>query len=85
MKVDEDAVGAIAAEIRNYLAAHPEAADSISGIHRWWLPPKFAAEHASVIEQALERLLSASLIRVRHLPDGASVYGSIERDPAALR
>jgi hypothetical protein len=85
MKVDEDAVAAIAAEIRSYLAAHPEAADSVAGIHRWWLPPKFSAEHSSAVEQALDRLVLASLVRVRYLPDGATVYGGIERDPLAPR
>ena len=85
MKVDENAVDAIAAEIRSYLAAHPEAADSVAGIHRWWLPPEFSAEHSSVVEQALHRLVLAGLVSVRCLPDGATVYGSIERDPSALR
>lgn len=85
MKVDADAVDVIAAEIRSYLAAHPEAADSVAGIHRWWLPPKVSAEHSSVVEQALDRLVLASLVRVRYLPDGAIVYGGIERDPSAPR
>lgn len=85
MTVDEDAVHAIAAEIRNYLAVHPDAADSVAGIHRWWLPPKFSAEHSSVVEEALDRLVFASLIRARHLPDGAIVYGSIERDTSEPR
>lgn len=84
MTVDEDAVGAIATEICSYLAAHPGAADSVAGIHRWWLPPKFAEEHSTTVEQALDRLVAASLVRVRYLPDGASVYGSIGATPSAL-
>lgn len=80
MKVDENAVDAIAAEIRAYLAAHPNSADSVAGIHRWWLLPEFSAEHSSMVEQALDRLVLAGLVSVRCLPDGATIYGSIERD-----
>ena len=85
MTVDEDAVGAIATEICSYLAAHPGAADSVAGIHRWWLPRKFAEQRSTMVEQALDRLVAAGLVRVRYLPDGASVYGSIGATPSALR
>jgi hypothetical protein len=85
MALDKDAVGAIATEIRRYLVAHPDAADSVTGIHRWWLPRRYSAEHASVVEQALQRLISENIVRVRHLPNGASVYSSAERDSSARR
>ena len=85
MTADVDAVAAVAAEICSYVAAHPEAADSVAGIHRWWLQPKFSAEHASVVEQALGRLVAAGVVRECFLPDGTSVYGSAERDPSVSR
>ena len=30
-------LGELAAQITSYLAAHPNARDTVEGVHRWWL------------------------------------------------
>ncbi len=83
MTKDDGAVNAIAAEIRNYLVVHPDAADSVAGIHRWWLQPKWSAERSSVIEEALEQLVDDGNVRALSLPDGTTVYGRRDRSSMA--
>jgi len=35
--VDDDAIDTLAREVAAYLATHPDAADTVDGISRWWL------------------------------------------------
>lgn len=85
MSGEKSAIDAVASEIIGYLCTHPEAADSVSGIHRWWLQSKFSTEHSWVVEQALSKLVEAGVVRVRLLSDGTRVYGSNERNPSTSR
>jgi hypothetical protein len=77
--VDEGAVGAVEDELRRYLLAYPGAADTASGIQKWWLPDRFAEEPAQRIQEALGRLvLGGVLVRVA-LPDGRTLYAAPDR------
>ena len=71
---DDDAVKSIAETIEAYLDANPEAADSAEGIARWWLPPALAEESPAMVEDALERLVTAGVILRRPMPDGRVLY-----------
>lgn len=72
---DEDPVAAAMKAILAYLRAHPQAKDTAAGIVQWWLPTGAAAAQLSVVQEALERLAAAGLIRAKTLPGGAVVYG----------
>ena len=66
---------AIAREIRRYLDAHPDAADTSDGVRQWWLSPEAAAAGAEAVRRALDRLVADSEMVSRVLVDGAIVYG----------
>jgi hypothetical protein len=71
---DDDAVQTIAETIEAYLDVNPDAADSAEGIARWWLPPALAEESPAMVEDALERLVAAGVIRRQPMPDGRVLY-----------
>lgn len=65
----------VAQEIRRYLDAHPDAADTLDGVVQWWLSPATATAGPETVRRALEKLAAAALIGTRVLVDGAVVYG----------
>ena len=58
----------------SYLQRHPQAADTLDGIVRWWLPQQRYSVAQARIEAALRRLVSQGLIRQRRLPTGDALY-----------
>ena len=74
-----DTVCAIAAAIRRYVIAHPEAADTLEGIHRWWLLPTLHEESVVSVEQAVERLVAEGVLRQMSLEDGRVIYSYARR------
>ena len=77
---DGDAVAAVMGEILAYLGTHPLASDTAEGIVQWWLPHGSVAPQPREVNEALERLAAAGLIRAEALPGGAVVYGGIDGD-----
>ena len=75
----EDAVTAIADELRCYLVAHPGAADTAAGIRKWWLPGRFAEAPPHRIQEALGRLVSGGVVVPVALPDGRTLYAAPDR------
>lgn len=72
----------VCAAIRDYLASHPDAADSVEGIRQWWLPHTLGHVPPEVLSQVLDRMVRrAELSRVR-LPDGQDLYAA-PRPPSA--
>lgn len=69
-----DDVETIASAIREHLANHPRAADSVTGIMRWWWQPQRYAHERERVVAALERLASEGVLTVRHNPDGEALY-----------
>lgn len=59
-------------ELRRYCAEHPNAADTVDGIQRWWLAD-FACSRQD-IELALGELVKRGEFAERSLPDGSIVY-----------
>jgi hypothetical protein len=60
--------------VRQYLAQHPDAADSPEGILRWWLPKELQRVPIDLLRQALEILVVTGEVHNRTLPDGTSLY-----------
>ena len=50
-------VAAVAAAIRRYLNEHPNAADTVEGIARWWLSGSSGNERLADVERAMELLV----------------------------
>lgn len=55
--------------IREYLTQRPESADTIEGIHRWWIHWPGLAESPVVTQIALERLAAAGEIESFNIGD----------------
>jgi hypothetical protein len=68
------AVADIAHAIERYLASHPQAADSLEGIRRWWLMRQRYEESAQQVQAALEQLLREGVVVKRVLSDGQVLY-----------
>jgi hypothetical protein len=71
-------VGRVAQWISDYLAEHPDAADTAEGVQRWWLAPRYGEVALEVVVQALEILQRSGLVSIRAIA-GRNVYG---RGPA---
>lgn len=64
----------IAAEIRRYLASHPNATDSLDGVQRWWLVQGAVEAPTLSVQQALDLLIHEGTVMKKVLPDGTAVY-----------
>ena len=60
--------------ILEYLVNHPQAADSVEGVTRWWLAHNGSAPASSDVESALATLVERGLLRRVELPDGTVLY-----------
>jgi len=67
-------VAAARAAIVRYLERNTNAADSIDGIARWWLPAEQLRADRATVEQAIETLVADGLVEAAHLPDGTILY-----------
>lgn len=64
----------VANTVLSYLRAHPDAADTLEGITRWWLPRQRFERERNRIESVLQALTARGELYVRRLPDGAALY-----------
>jgi Fe2+ or Zn2+ uptake regulation protein len=60
--------------ILEYLVNHPQAADSVDGVTRWWLARNGSAPARAEVERALATLVERGLLRRVELPDGTVLY-----------
>jgi Fe2+ or Zn2+ uptake regulation protein len=60
--------------ILEYLVNHPQAADSVDGVTRWWLARNGSAPVRAEVERALATLVERGLLRRVELPDGTVLY-----------
>jgi Fe2+ or Zn2+ uptake regulation protein len=61
-------------DILDYLVNHPQAADSVDGVTRWWLAQNGTAPPQAEVERALATLVERGLLRRVELPDGTVLY-----------
>ena len=70
----EERVGRLCEAIRRYLASHPLAADTPTGIRQWWLGGADEDATDGELEDALDRLVAAREMRLTVLADGLVLY-----------
>jgi len=63
-------------KICNYLAAHPQAADTVDGVCQWWLEGSGVYPSRLEVFQALEKLVQSGIVRKSILGDGKEIYAS---------
>ncbi len=66
-------IDAIANAVRSYLDQHPDAADTVDGIAKWWLPAPWCVDPDSV-QSALTRLEAQGAVSRRTLADQHVLY-----------
>ena len=64
----------IAQDILAYLAAHPEAQDTMEGIVEWWLLEQEIRRSTALVNAALAELISQGLVLERRGRDGRIHY-----------
>jgi hypothetical protein len=67
---------AIAGEIDRYLEKHPNSADSLTGVARWWLTRQRYEDALEDIQAALEYLETQQAIFKQVNSDGTIIYRS---------
>lgn len=60
--------------IERYVAQHPGAADSATGIAQWWLPEMGIDASMDDVTQALEILVDRGVLESRPVPGGQPIY-----------
>lgn len=60
--MDEQSILAVAKEIRRYLDSRPESADTVDGIHHFWINWSGLPESRLVTAAALELLLAEGVV-----------------------
>ncbi len=73
-------VAAIAQEINRYLDSHPNAADSLKGVLRWWLLRQRYEDSVETVCAALEYLVAVGEVSKTVTPKGKAVYSRVKRD-----
>jgi hypothetical protein len=76
---DTERVERIAQQLAAYFDTHPNASDSIEGVH-WWIPT-LATEPPTLIEQALELLVARGVARKKTPPGGGTAYSAAKKKP----
>ena len=66
----------IADQIECYLKNHPNAADTVEGISKWWLLGEGIEVSNLIVQQALDYLGSKSAVKCNDNPCGNKVYSS---------
>lgn len=64
----------LALQILSYLAANPEANDTVEGIEQWWLLEQRIHEQTARVERALSELAAAGLVAASRGADGRTRY-----------
>jgi hypothetical protein len=78
-KDEEAVVRDIVRALREYLDRRPDAADSIKGMHRWWLPASLQDEAPSLVHAAVAELVADHTLRRVVQEDGRVIYSSGRR------
>jgi hypothetical protein len=81
--VHNDATDTLVREVMTYLSMHPDAADTVEGILRWWLTRVRVEEAAADVQRALDMLVERRVVVKRQLPDGRIIYSATPRPDRA--
>ena len=69
----DDAGAEIEGLISSYAASHPNAADTLEGVHAWWVGARVPGATRAEVEMACLRLVDAGVIERAELPDGVTL------------
>jgi hypothetical protein len=75
-EINDSDVQKIAGQIEFYLKKHPNAADTIVGIAKWWLPEQGVEVSNLMVQQALNYLSSKLVVKFNTNFNGIKVYSS---------
>ncbi len=64
----------MAEQIVRYLESHPDAADCLEGIAKWWIPQQQYIESIEKIHKALNYLVENGIVTRKTLSDGSDIY-----------
>lgn len=64
----------ITSEIMTYLANHPNAADTLDGVAKWWLLDRADKLQLGQVKQALDELVAKGLVAAQKGGDSKIVY-----------
>lgn len=70
MHGDEGARENVAQALLRYLQAHPDAADTLEGVVKWWLPRQRYLDAFECVEAALELLVQREMVEKFPGPSG---------------
>lgn len=79
----DDTDDAVVQALLAYLHAHPQAADSLHGVARWWVGQDDGVDIQRV-RRALEHLVEAGQVRHERWADGTEWYCGLAQSPARL-
>jgi hypothetical protein len=65
--MDDNRVQFAVKAIQDYLTTHPESADTIEGVHQWWIQWPAIPESIATTATALTQLEHAALIERRRI------------------
>ena len=80
MYAENPDIDAVAATIRRYLLDHPNAADTLQGVARWWLSGDAGEEWLSKVQRAIEQLVNRGEMVRKTLRDGTVIYERNKQD-----
>jgi hypothetical protein len=63
----EERVSSVAREIEQYLAAHPQALDSLEGIATWWVLRQRIRTEVGLVRAALGQLMAAGVVSAEQI------------------
>jgi len=72
-KTDDEEIVIVAAQVAEYISAHPDAADSAIGITKWWFKRQQLERAVEQVERALEYLVAEGVL-VRKKIAGTTIY-----------
>lgn len=80
MEREDPDVARIAQEIKAYLDANPQAAETLDGIVHWWLLRQRFEDAWNQVERALDYLSEEGFVTKGAQPSGEIVYSSTRRN-----
>lgn len=74
MLKDSEKISELAIEISGYLDTHPNAADSLEGVTKWWLNPSKKSRSEADVLSALDYLCKMKVVIKIQSQFGTAVY-----------
>ena len=65
----------VISHILHYLIEHPDAKDTVQGLHRWWLPGGVVAWEEEAVQSALAVLVARGWLTQRPTTTSQTLYG----------